>query len=116
VRACSVSGSLIQDLKAAPAGRHAWKMEVVEMLTVAVLAFFLMGPIIVLTRPTWPMAASRTLATAPQAGLMAQLAKGIVGGEMAWGPARDRRGVAGCFASSLTRSQMAAAMISLSSV
>ena len=85
--ACCVSGSLIQDLKAGHLlGGTPWKMEVVEILAVALLSFFLMGPIIVLHQAN--------LATggiggqelpAPQAGLMAQLAKGIVGGQMAWG-------------------------------
>jgi uncharacterized oligopeptide transporter (OPT) family protein len=85
--ACSVSGSLIQDLKAGHLlGGTPWKMEVVEMLTVAVLAFFLMGPIIVLHEANLADGGigGRSL-PAPQAGLMAQLAKGIVGGEMAWG-------------------------------
>ena len=85
--ACSVSGSLIQDLKAGHLlGGTPWKMEVVEMLTVAVLAFFLMGPSIVLHEANLADGGigGRSL-PAPQAGLMAQLAKGIVGGEMAWG-------------------------------
>jgi putative OPT family oligopeptide transporter len=85
--ACCVSGSLIQDLKAGHLlGGTPWKMEVVEIIAVVAMAFFLMGPIVVLHEAN--------LATggiggqelpAPQAGLMAQLAKGIVGGEMPWG-------------------------------
>jgi uncharacterized oligopeptide transporter (OPT) family protein len=53
---------------------------------VVLLAFFLMAPIIVLdeaNRATGGIG-GRGL-PAPQAGLMAQLAKGIVGGQMAWG-------------------------------
>jgi uncharacterized oligopeptide transporter (OPT) family protein len=85
--ACSVSGSLIQDLKAGHLlGGTPWKMQLVEIITVAVLAFFLMGPIIVLHEANLADGGigGRSL-PAPQAGLMAQLAKGIVGGEMAWG-------------------------------
>ncbi len=43
--ACSVSGSLIQDLKAGHLlGGTPWKMEMVEIISVILLAFFLMGP------------------------------------------------------------------------
>ena len=85
--ACSVSGSLIQDLKAGHLlGGTPWKMQVVEIITVAMLAFFLMGPIIALHEAYAADGGigGRAL-PAPQAGLMAQLAKGIVGGQMAWG-------------------------------
>jgi OPT family oligopeptide transporter len=85
--ACSVSGSLIQDFKAGHLlGGTPWKMQVVEIAAVAMLAFFLMGPIIALHRANLDTGGigGRAL-PAPQAGLMAQLAKGIVGGEMAWG-------------------------------
>jgi putative OPT family oligopeptide transporter len=85
--ACSVSGSLIQDLKAGHLlGGTPWKMQVVEILTVALLAFFLMWPIIALHEANLDTGGigGRAL-PAPQAGLMAQLATGIVGGEMAWG-------------------------------
>ncbi len=85
--AVCVSGSLIQDLKAGHLLRGTpWKMEVVEIITVVVTAVFLMFPIIALHQAN--------LATggiggkdlpAPQAGLMAQLATGIVGGQMPWG-------------------------------
>ncbi len=85
--ACSVSGSLIQDLKAGHLlGGTPWKMEVVEIIAVMMLAFFLMGPIIALHEANLATGGigGRSL-PAPQAGLMAQLAKGIVGGQMAWG-------------------------------
>ncbi len=85
--ACSVSGSLIQDLKAGHLlGGTPWKMQVVEILAVVLLSFFLMGPIIALHEANIGTGGigGRAL-PAPQAGLMAQLAKGIVGGEMAWG-------------------------------
>ena len=85
--ACSVSGSLIQDLKAGHLlGGTPWKMELVEIITVILLSFFLMGPIIALHEANLATGGigGRAL-PAPQAGLMAQLAKGIVGGQMAWG-------------------------------
>lgn len=81
--ACSVSGSLIQDLKAGYLlGGTPWKMQVAEIISVTMLAFFLMFPIMALHK-TYGIG-SRSL-PAPQAGLMAVLAKGIVSGEMAWG-------------------------------
>lgn len=83
----SVSGSLIQDLKAGHIlGGTPWKMQVVEIIAVVLLAFFLMGPIIALHEAEAANGGigGRTL-PAPQAALMAQLAKGIVGGQMAWG-------------------------------
>lgn len=85
--ACSVSGSLIQDLKAGHLlGGTPWKMQVVEIVTVVLLAFFLMGPIIALHEANLDTGGigGRVL-PAPQAGLMAQLARGIVGGDLAWG-------------------------------
>lgn len=85
--ACCVSGSLVQDLKAGHLlGGTPWKMQLVEMLAVSLLAFFLMAPIIVLHEANLDSGGigGRAL-PAPQAGLMAQLATGIVGGEMPWG-------------------------------
>jgi putative OPT family oligopeptide transporter len=85
--AWSVSGSLIQDLKAGHLlGGTPWKMQVVEIITVTLLAFFLMAPIIALHEANLATGGigGRAL-PAPQAGLMAQLAKGIVSGQMAWG-------------------------------
>ena len=92
---CSVSGSLIQDLKAGHLlGGTPWKMELVEIIAVVLLAFFLMGPIIALHEANLADGGigGRSL-PAPQAGLMAQLAKGIVGGQMAWGLSDRRRGI-----------------------
>jgi len=81
--ACSVAGSLIQDLKAGyQLGGTPWKMQVAEIISVTVLAFFLMWPILALHKTY--VIGSRAL-PAPQAGLMATLAQGIVAGEMAWG-------------------------------
>jgi putative OPT family oligopeptide transporter len=85
--ACCVSGSLIQDLKAGHLlGGSPWKMQVVEIVSVVVLAFFLMVPILVLHEANAATGGigGRNL-PAPQAGLMAQLAKGLVSGQMAWG-------------------------------
>ncbi len=85
--AVSVSGSMIQDLKAGHIlGGTPWKMQLVEIVAVISLSFFLMGPIIALHEAnlTTGGIGGRAL-PAPQAGLMAQLAKGIVGGDMAWG-------------------------------
>jgi putative OPT family oligopeptide transporter len=85
--ACSVSGSLIQDLKAGQLLRGTpWKMQVVEIAAVAVLSLFLILPIIALHEANLATGGigGRAL-PAPQAGLMAQLARGIVGGQMAWG-------------------------------
>ncbi|MFN7993196.1 MAG: oligopeptide transporter, OPT family [Bryobacteraceae bacterium] len=85
--ACSVSGSLIQDLKAGHLlGGTPWKMQVVEIMAVILLSLFLMIPIVVLHEANLATGGigGRAL-PAPQAGLMAQLAKGIVGGQMAWG-------------------------------
>ena len=85
--AASVSGSLIQDLKAGHLlGGTPWKMQLVEMLAIALLAMFLMLPIIALHEANLATGGiGGTALPAPQAGLMAQLAKGIVGGQMAWG-------------------------------
>jgi putative OPT family oligopeptide transporter len=85
--ACSVAGSLIQDLKAGQLlGGTPWKMQVVEIISVVLLSVFLMLPIIALHESNLATGGigGRAL-PAPQAGLMAQLAKGIVGGQMAWG-------------------------------
>src|SRR5688572_7257939 len=85
--ACCVSGSLIQDLKAGHLlGGTPWKMQVVEIIAVILLSFFLMAPILLLHEANLDTGGigGRAL-PAPQAGLMAQLAKGIMGGQMAWG-------------------------------
>jgi len=78
-----VSGSLLQDLKVGHLlGGTPWKMQMADIISVIFTAFFLMVPMIVLHR-TYGIG-SRDL-PAPQANLMALLAQGIVGGEMAWG-------------------------------
>jgi putative OPT family oligopeptide transporter len=85
--ACCLSGSMIQDLKAGYLlGGTPWKMEVVEILSVAAVSFFLLWPIIKLHQAYSASGGigGREL-PAPQAGLMAELAQGIVGGQMPWG-------------------------------
>ena len=85
--AASVSGSLIQDLKAGQLlGGTPWKMQLVEIVAVTLLAFFLIAPIVALHEANLATGGigGRAL-PAPQAGLMAQLSRGIVGGQMAWG-------------------------------
>src|SRR5438093_1213759 len=85
--ACCVSGSLIQDLKAGYLlGGTPWKMEVVEVLSVVAVSLFLLLPIIALDEANRASGGigGRAL-PAPQAGLMAGLAQGIVGGAMPWG-------------------------------
>ncbi len=85
--ACSVSGGLIQDLKAGHLlGGTPWKMELVEILSVVVLSFFLFFPIIALHEANLATGGiGGRLLPAPQAGLMATLSQGIVGGQMPWG-------------------------------
>jgi len=85
--ACSVSGALLQDLKAGHLlGGTPWKMEVVEILSVIVLSFFLFFPIVTLHEANLAAGGiGGRLLPAPQAGLVATLSQGIVGGQMAWG-------------------------------
>lgn len=85
--AICVSGSLIQDLKAGHLlGGTPWKMQVVEIVAVVLLSFFLIAPIVALHEANLDTGGigGRAL-PAPQAGLMAQLSVGIMGGQMAWG-------------------------------
>ncbi len=87
--AISTSGSLIQDLKAGHLlGGTPWKMQMVEIVAVILLAVFLMLPIIALHEASLAGGGigigGRDL-PAPQAGLMASLAKGVMSGEMPWG-------------------------------
>jgi putative OPT family oligopeptide transporter len=86
--AVCVSGSLIQDLKVGQIlGGTPWKMEVAEIVATFVTSFVLVFPIVILHEGNLRMGGigigDRAL-PAPQAGLMAQIAQGIVGGEMPW--------------------------------
>jgi len=87
--ACAVSGDMIQDLKAGQLlGGTPRNMQIAELISTVVVSFVLVFPIIILHEGNIARGGlglgDREL-PAPQAGLMAQLAQGIVGGEMPWG-------------------------------
>ncbi|MCB1009769.1 MAG: oligopeptide transporter, OPT family [Acidobacteria bacterium] len=87
--ACAVSGDMIQDLKAGQLlGGSPRAMQFAELISTVVVAFVLVFPIMILHKGNILQGGigigDRAL-PAPQAGLMAQLAQGIVGGEMPWG-------------------------------
>jgi putative OPT family oligopeptide transporter len=87
--AICVSGSLIQDLKVGHLlGGTPRKMEWAEIIATITTAFVLVFPMLWLHDANIKQGGigigDRAL-SAPQAGLMAQLAQGIVGGEMPWG-------------------------------
>ena len=80
--AAGIAGDMLQDLKVGHIlGGTPWKMEVAELIGVTVAAVVLIFPMIAMDRvyeigsPELP---------APQAGLMALMSQGIVGGQMAW--------------------------------
>ena len=80
--ACGIAGDMLQDLKVGHIlGGTPWKMQVAELIGVTIAALVLIWPMIIMDRvyvigsPELP---------APQAGLMALMSQGIVGGEMAW--------------------------------
>ncbi|MEE9187465.1 MAG: oligopeptide transporter, OPT family, partial [Bacteroidota bacterium] len=80
--AAGVSGDMMQDLKVGHLlGGTPWKMQVSEIIGVIVAA-------LVLALPMQLMHEAYVIGSvnlpAPQAGLMALMAQGIVGGEMAW--------------------------------
>jgi putative OPT family oligopeptide transporter len=80
--AASIAGDMIQDLKVGQIlGGTPWKMELGEIIGVIIAAIVIMPFIAVMDKVY--VIGSENL-PAPQAGLMALMAKGIVGGEMAW--------------------------------
>jgi putative OPT family oligopeptide transporter len=80
--AAGIAGDMMQDLKVGHIlGGTPWKMEVAEILGVVVAAFALVYPMMVMHK-VYQIGSAEL--PAPQAGLMAMLARGIVGGEMAW--------------------------------
>jgi len=80
--AAGIAGDMTQDLKVGHIlGGTPWKMELGEIIGVILAALVLMPVIAVLDKVY--IIGSEAL-PAPQAGLMALMAKGIVGGEMAW--------------------------------
>ncbi|MCI0692753.1 oligopeptide transporter, OPT family [candidate division KSB1 bacterium] len=87
--ACAISGDMIQDLKIGQLlGGTPRRMEIAEIISVVVVSFVLVFPIIALHKSNilgGGIGIGDKALPAPQAGLMAQLAVGIVGGEMPWG-------------------------------
>jgi putative OPT family oligopeptide transporter len=84
----AVAGEMLQDLKVGHIlGGTPWKMQVGDLIGVVVSGALLFFPLYVLHAANVAGGGSgfgdRQL-SAPQAGLMATLAQGIVGGEMAW--------------------------------
>jgi len=78
----AVAGEMLQDLKVGYIlGGTPSKMQVGDLLGVAVASLVLFFPLAVLDK-AYHFGTSAL--PAPQAGLMAMLSKGIVGGEMAW--------------------------------
>jgi putative OPT family oligopeptide transporter len=77
-----VSGDMMQDLKIGQLlGGTPWKMELGELIGVVFASLILIFPIILLHQAN---GIGSDALPAPQAGLMAMVAQGIVGGEMAW--------------------------------
>jgi len=80
---CGVAGDMMQDLKVGHIlGGTPRRMEIGEMIGVVGAALVLVIPIMLLDEYGGGIGSEKL--PAPQAGLMAMLAKGIVGGEMAW--------------------------------
>ena len=83
----AVAGEMLQDLKVGHIlGGTPSKMQIGDFLGVVVASLALFFPLLLLHQATSTAAVSvqRPQLPAPQAGLMAMLAQGIVGGEMAW--------------------------------
>ena len=83
-----VAGDMMQDWKVGHIlGGTPWKMQIAGIIGVIAAALVLVLPIMLLDKvpgdPTAHAIGTDNL-PAPQAGLMAMMAKGIVGGEMAW--------------------------------
>jgi putative OPT family oligopeptide transporter len=80
--AAGIAGDMMQDLKVGHIlGGTPWRMEISEIIGVVFAAGVLAIPLAALDRVYHIGSAELP---APQAGLMALMAKGIVGGEMAW--------------------------------
>ncbi len=77
-----VAGDMMQDLKVGHIlGGTPWKMEVAEMIGVFFAALVMVFPILALHKA---YGLGGDILPAPQAGLMAMMAKGIVAQQMAW--------------------------------
>ncbi|NJL26949.1 MAG: oligopeptide transporter, OPT family [Thermoanaerobaculia bacterium] len=87
--ASAMAGDMIQDLKVGQLiGGTPRRMEIAEIISTVIVSFVLVFPIMILHEGNLAkggIGIGDTQLPAPQAGLMAQLAKGIVGGEMPWG-------------------------------
>jgi len=87
--AICVSGSLIQDLKVGHIlGGTPRKMEIAEIVATITTSFVLVFPMLWLHNANLKQGGigiGDPAIPAPQAGLMAQLSQGIVGGQMPWG-------------------------------
>ncbi|GAB4223114.1 MAG: oligopeptide transporter, OPT family [Acidobacteriota bacterium] len=86
--ACGIGGDMIQDLKVGHIlGGTPRRMQVAEMISVVIVAFVLIAPIGYLHAADVQQGGvgiGGEGLPAPQAGLMAMLSQGIIGGEMAW--------------------------------
>jgi putative OPT family oligopeptide transporter len=79
---CGIAGDMMQDLKVGHVlGGTPWRMEVGELIGVVPAALALPFVLFALDR-TYHIGSDAL--SAPQAGLMAMMSKGIVGGDMAW--------------------------------
>ncbi|MEE2964495.1 MAG: oligopeptide transporter, OPT family [Acidobacteriota bacterium] len=80
--AAGIAGDMLQDLKVGHIlGGTPWKMELAEIIGVVIAAMVLIWPMIAMDR-VYEIGSAEL--PAPQAGLMALMAQGIVGGDMAW--------------------------------
>jgi putative OPT family oligopeptide transporter len=84
--AACMAGDMIQDLKVGHLiGGTPWKMEVAEIIATVIASFFIVLPIMMLHQGNLDTGGiGGTALPAPQAGLMAMMSKGIIGGEMPW--------------------------------
>ncbi len=91
--AAAVAGEMFQDLKAGHIlGGTPWKMQVGDLIGAGICAFVMFGVLIVLNQGDINLGLAKGYEggfgskelSAPQAGLMAALSQGIVGGEMSW--------------------------------
>jgi putative OPT family oligopeptide transporter len=86
--AAAVAGEMLQDLKVGHIlGGTPWKMEVGDLIGVALSAAVMFFPLVILHQGDLNMGGTGLGGEhypAPQASLMALLSQGIVGGQMAW--------------------------------
>ncbi|MDR1673178.1 MAG: oligopeptide transporter, OPT family [Bacteroidales bacterium] len=91
--AAAVGGEMFQDLKAGHIlGGTPWRMQTGDIIGVVISGFVMFGVLIILNQGDINMGIQKGYEggfgsenlSAPQAGLMAALSQGIVGGQMAW--------------------------------